>query len=451
MVEWGLTRAVCFALLQANTEAHLGMTDGKTRLIVFSDDWGRHPSSSQHLVGRLLAEMPTVWVNTIGTRFPKLSVGDFLKVFTKVASWFMPRDHGTQLPDNLTVISPKMYPGFRKPWQRKFNANRMAKAVNAALGVRDPQGECRIAVTTLPITADLVGRIDVDRWVYYCVDDFAVWPGLDSQVMREMEGELLGKVDAIAAVSEHLIEQIEASGAATKPQLLTHGIDLGHWSAHLAEALQTGAAGAIERGGTLPQWWPSGCGPILLFWGLIDPRLDTEWCRAVAGQDLGHGECMLVLVGPEQNADPALRQLPGVVMPGAAAYELLPTLAAEADVLVMPYRDEAVTRAMQPLKFKEYLATGRPVVSRRLPATEPWQDAADLAQTAEGFADAVRQRLTLGMSMEQAIARKRLAGESWQNKAEQFKRVLLGEDDSEGSDERDRRSRPESGEGGSMA
>ena len=35
-----------------------------------------------------------------------------------------------------------------------------------------------------------VGRLPVDRWVYYCVDDFSVWPGLDADVMRTMEQEL---------------------------------------------------------------------------------------------------------------------------------------------------------------------------------------------------------------------------------------------------------------------
>ena len=37
-------------------------------LLVFSDDWGRHPSSCQHLVRNLLDRYPVVSVNTIGTR-----------------------------------------------------------------------------------------------------------------------------------------------------------------------------------------------------------------------------------------------------------------------------------------------------------------------------------------------------------------------------------------------
>lgn len=92
-------------------------------------------------------------------------------------------------------------------------------------------------------------------------------------------------------------------------------------------------------------------------------------------------------------------------------------LAGEAAVLVMPYADLPVTRAMQPLKLKEYLATGKPVVVRDLPATCPWADCLDLVSTPESFVDAVRLRLNQGVSEEQDQARCRLSTESWQGKA----------------------------------
>ena len=45
-----------------------------------------------------------------------------------------------------------------------------------------------VAVTTLPIVADLIGRACRSRsWVYYCVDDFAEWPGLDGPALRRLE------------------------------------------------------------------------------------------------------------------------------------------------------------------------------------------------------------------------------------------------------------------------
>ena len=43
-------------------------------LLVFSDDWGRHPSSCQHLVRHLLPRRRVTWVNTIGMRPPRLDL-----------------------------------------------------------------------------------------------------------------------------------------------------------------------------------------------------------------------------------------------------------------------------------------------------------------------------------------------------------------------------------------
>jgi glycosyltransferase involved in cell wall biosynthesis len=105
---------------------------------------------------------------------------------------------------------------------------------------------------------------------------------------------------------------------------------------------------------------------------------------------------------------------------GQVPFERLPRLAREAGALVMPYADLPVTRAMQPLKLKEYLATGKPVVVRRLPATRDWADCLDLVDTPEAFSEAVRRRLARGLPEEQARARARLAGETWGAKARAF-------------------------------
>ena len=65
-------------------------TERPAQLIVFSDDWGRHPSSCQHLVRQLLfqnrlcchggcadcRDYSVLWVNTIGTRRPGLNLAD---------------------------------------------------------------------------------------------------------------------------------------------------------------------------------------------------------------------------------------------------------------------------------------------------------------------------------------------------------------------------------------
>src|SRR5438477_615688 len=82
--------------------------------------------------------------------------------------------------------------------------------------------------------------------------------------------------------------------------------------------------------------------------------------------------------------------------------------ARSAAVLVMPFVRSAATCASQPLKLKEYLATGRPVVACDLPSTRAWQDALDVAASPEEFAAAVVARLRTGLPESQRLARLRL-------------------------------------------
>jgi glycosyltransferase involved in cell wall biosynthesis len=257
-----------------------------------------------------------------------------------------------------------------------------------------------VAVTKTVVVADLVGRLPVWRWVYYCVDDYAQWPGLDHGTLRRMEADLATRVDVSIAVSETLRDHLRNLGA-PPPHLLTHGIDPGHWSS----------------GGLLPKVLDGLPKPLVVFWGLIDRRLDVTWLTRL-GRELTEGT--IVLIGPESNPDPALARVPRLVRRPAATYDQLPAVARSAAVLIMPYADLPVSRAMQPLKLKEYLATGKPVVAADLPATREWADCQDLVRTADGFSQAVRHRIAEGTPSEQVTARQRLVGEEWSLKAAQF-------------------------------
>lgn len=377
------------------------MADTSTELIIFSDDWGRHPSSCQHLVKELIHDTSALWVNTIGMRLPRITPGDLKKITGKLKQWIQPKPDSAPLPKNLRVINPLMYPGFRNGLQRRINARLLSKQINRHLNTQTSKQ--RIAITTIPVVADLVGKLNVDRWVYYCVDDFSVWPGLDSTVMLAMEEQLVSQVDRVIAVSDNLVKRL---GQWT-PQidLLTHGIELDHWQ---SKTIQTPPAWAQRHNYEM----------IFLFWGLIDPRLDTQWCLKLAA----YGK--LVLVGPVQSIDPKLAEHPNIVLPGSCAYANLPSLAQHADVLVMPYADLPVTRAMQPLKFKEYLATGKPIVARNLPGIMDWQDCADLVADNESFITRTVQRSVGGLPTSQHEARNRLQDETWQCKAQQLMRHL---------------------------
>jgi glycosyltransferase involved in cell wall biosynthesis len=376
---------------------------GLAPLLVFADDWGRHPSSCQHLVRHLLGRREVTWVNTIGTRAPGLSLATLRRGIEKIASWLRPSAVACPTPANLRVFNPKMWPWISRKLDRQLNRELLLRQL-APLIRSLP--ELPVAVTTLPIVSDLIGLLPVQRWVYYCVDDFGEWPGLAQAALRHMEERLIRRSDTLIAVSETLQEKLARKGR--RAQLLTHGVEPDYWNVQ-------GAAWRVAPLEGLPR-------PLVVFWGVIDRRMDVGFVRQLAAE-LGSGS--LVLVGPEADPDPALASIAGVVRIPAMPFEHLPHLAAAASVLVMPYADLPVTRAMQPLKLKEYLATGRPVVVRDLPAIRSWSDCMDVAATPRDFARLVRLRLDQDLPANQRAARSRLAGETWAEKARLFETWAL--------------------------
>ena len=289
-----------------------------------------------------------------------------------------------------------MWPWFSHSWDRALNRRLLMKQL------RKTTTELPVVITTLPLMADLIGELPAAKWIYYCVDDFSVWPGLDGATLRRMEERLVAKADRIVAVSDTLQQRLKTMGR--DADLLTHGVDLAFWQA--TDPPRPALAGGRDEGiAALPK-------PLIVFWGVIDRRMDTQFVRQLAAAKLG----TILLLGPQNDPDPDLLALPVTVAP-PLPLAWLPALRRRSAVLVMPYADLPVTRAMQPLKLKEYLATGLPVVVRDLPANRDWADCLDLVDSPTAFVAAVQRRLADGVPESQRLARQRLAAQSWTEKA----------------------------------
>lgn len=382
-------------------------------LLVFSDDWGRHPSSCQHLMRHLLTRYPVTWVNTIGMRTPKLNRATVSRVIEKLKHWTRTQEDDVVLPRGLQAISPQMWPWFTRSFDRRINRRTLSRGLRDAIA-KMPQPV--VAVSTIPVTADLIGELDVARWLYYCVDDFSVWPGLDGDTMKQMDLDQISRVDELIAVSRTLQDYIAGQGR--QSTLLTHGIDLAHWKSGDGE--RENSVDEFAQAEPVAHEWNAG-GPRIVFWGVVDRRMDSSFVLRLADAT---SDGMIDLIGPADNPDPALAAHPRITLKPPVSYDAIPGIAAAADVLVMPYIDAAVTRAMQPLKLKEYLATGKAVVVRRLPSTESWADCLDVVETADEFAAAVLKRIEIGIDDAQVAARERLVDETWAAKSEAFDVVL---------------------------
>lgn len=369
-----------------------------TDFIVFSDDWGRHPFSCQHIMKHFLPGNRLLWVNTIGMRTPRLSLYDIKRSFEKVASWIRPNASASPepLPHNLRILSPVMIPYNTISAVRFFNRESVVRSVQKAM--RDWGFTKPVLLTTQPLASDYVGRFGERLVVYYCVDDFTVWPGMNQpELVRGMEDSLLARSDLVTAVSDSLCAS--RSNGRTPTRLLTHGVDVEHFRQ---------AAQPLPR----PEALRGLGGPIIGFFGLIDSHFDRELTAALLDARPGW---QIVCIGTRRIDLGELEKRPNFHWLPPVPYAELPSYAAAFDVAVIPYKVNEHTQTASPLKLREYIATGKPVVTTPMADVFRFQNHIAIAGTDREFIAAIEKALAsppVPEAQEQA-----LAGESWKDKA----------------------------------
>ncbi|GBD34995.1 Putative teichuronic acid biosynthesis glycosyltransferase TuaH [bacterium HR36] len=365
--------------------------------LFFADDWGRHPSSAQYLAREFAKFYPVAWVNTIGMRCPRMDGYTLRRGMEKVIQWLRPARF-VRKPNDVHVLNPVQIPDWRSPYSRRINCGLIARDLTKYLHERKRRV---IGISTLPLPWEWQHNLAVDAWVYYCVDNFAEWPGLDGSLLRADEEHFIRLARLIVAVSEVLCQHISSMGRAS--YLLPHGIDLECWT--------NGQILGKKVNYDIPH-------PCVMWWGLIDERIDWDWIN-YASRALP--DFHFIFVGRMLYVPPAILRTKNVHLMGHVDPCKLPALSRSADVLMMPYIDAPVTRAMQPLKMLEYLASGRPIVARRLPALEKWRGLVSLVADKYAFANAIEQARAQAASLEERTERLQyLRSHTWEAKAQQF-------------------------------
>ncbi len=365
--------------------------------VVLSDDWNGLPTSAIHLFRRLARRNRVFWFNTIG-RFPRLSRADAGKVLGIVAGWAGKRRPAPET--GVHVVNPVMVPWF-KPWVRRFNRLsllRKYRKLCARHGISDP-----ILVTTFPHAVDFLKAVPEGTKIYYCVDDFLDYPGVNHRDWAAMEAELLGAVDGLVVTSRDLARK----RVNDCPLLhLPHGVDFDHFTRPAGEPVA-----ALEG---LPR-------PILGFFGLIGPWVDLELIAFLSAQ---FPSVSFVLLG---RADVDLRPLanrPNVYPLGFVPYADLPAHARSFDVGLIPFVLNRLTRAVNPLKLLEYFALGLPVLSTRLPELEDVAGPLRLAETRDEFVQGLRAILESKPGRCAAAARAAARHNTWDERVERLSSFL---------------------------
>ncbi len=210
---------------------------------------------------------------------------------------------------------------------------------------------------------------------YDCVDEYSAFPGAWKGTTMKMEAELLRHVDAVFTSAQALYE----SKREKNPN--THFVpNVGDFD-HFNKAMTCESARAVKDIDK----------PIIGFVGSLNYKLDKALLRELF---LIKPEWSFVFLGPDRGFGiEAFAGLPNVHFMGLKPIEELPEYMAGFDVCMIPYKIDNYTTGVMPIKFFEYLATGKPVVTTPIPELARFSDLIETANEAEGFALAIENKL----------------------------------------------------------
>jgi glycosyltransferase involved in cell wall biosynthesis len=231
--------------------------------------------------------------------------------------------------------------------------------------------------------------------ILYYQDRYEAFSHVDAPYLRACLKELARGCDIAVVSAEELGADLRALGAT--PVFVPHGVDVARFAGDPPMPRDLAA---------LPR-------PLVGYVGLIDDYLDLELLVRLADR-LQEGT--LVLVGAA-NTNVSMLRHDRIKLLGARPYESIPAYISNFDCCVIPFQINPLTVAVNPIKLREYLAAGRPVVSTPLPEVSRYGDVATIASR-ENFVDAVTDLLNSSDSESARQARRRrVAGESWDHAA----------------------------------
>ncbi|MDY7009784.1 MAG: glycosyltransferase [Planctomycetota bacterium] len=376
------------------------MIEGRT-ILCFASGYEAPPTSKHHVMHLLAKKNTVLWVNYHASRTPTASSSDLLYIARKLGQVF----GGLTNPrKNLYVLTPLVVPLPASAWARRINRTLLVRQIKRTLG-RLRAGPLQIW-SFAPDVAYLLDEFAAERIVYYCVDDFASFTGYDSRQVLRDEADLCGRADLVVATSMALKETRQRFNPNTI--LVTHGVDYEHFAKALSDRLPV-----PEDIADIPH-------PILGFFGLLRDWVDLDLLAEVARR---RPDWHIVLLGDSTVDLSPYRKLPNVHFLGRKKYEELPAYCRQFDVGLIPFKINDLTRAVNPIKLREYIAAGLPVVSTPLPELGLCGPFVHAADTPDAFAEAIESALATGLD----ARRKRteaMAKETWPEKTETICRHL---------------------------
>jgi glycosyltransferase involved in cell wall biosynthesis len=221
-----------------------------------------------------------------------------------------------------------------------------------------------------------------------------------------MERNLLRKANQELVSSGPLYETKKLHNRRTA--MVTHGVDLEHFRK------------ACDPKVVVPVDIAKLGHPVIGFYGLVADWVDLKLMRFLA---LSRPSWSFVFIGKVDTDTSAVEGLENVHFLGRKPYSALPSYCAGIDVAILPFAINELTLASNPLKLREYLAAGLPVVTTDIPEARRLGEHVRIGTSYEQFLAHIETCLARGAGPQFSIS-DAVAGESWDSKVEEMSSLI---------------------------
>jgi len=376
----------------------------KDTVLYFGNEWGAdNRTSSHHIASRLMRDYNFVYIESPGLRSPQFTKHDVLRIFKKLAQIFKKK----RVIDTSTFVKTLYQIPFYSFPLVKF-INRMMIKSQVKKICRDYKISKPIIWCVLPHVADVLDSVENKCSVYYIVDEFEEMPGVNKLFISSMDKTLCEKSDVVFVTSEPLYEKKSYLGK--KLHINKHGVDYEHFNS------------AINKDLPVPKNISNLKSPIIGFFGLIEEWIDLELIRNLAAQ---HKEWTFLMIGRVAVDYSAFDDINNVHFIGSVNYEELPNYAQVFDVSLIPVVTNELIRNFNPLKLREYLAMGLPVVTAEFPELSDFKEYIYSSDSHAQFEKDIIKALKED-SVEKRLKRaESVADSSWENRYKNVRSIVL--------------------------
>ncbi|EAR53580.1 hypothetical glycosyltransferase [Photobacterium sp. SKA34] len=327
--------------------------DRDIEFIIFGEDWGRHPSSTQHLISVIAKLYPVYWINSIGLRQPQLQAKDIRRVIEKLMAFIrrsVIADTETSSTNLKKIIKPLVWPLARSKTMKYINKRLLATQL--------PQKrQYRVLWIALPSAIEYIELCQADLIIYYCGDDFSALTGVDHAKAIQAEQTLSIQADLIYVANRQLMARFPKH----KTHYLPHGVDI-----HLFQSKQE-CPPAIGREKI-----------NIGFYGSLNNWLDYELLQQLA---LARPQIQFYLLGNKDCPQVQQLQNENIHLLPAIPHHQLASYLQHWHAAILPFINNQQIKMCNPLKLREYLAAGCPVISSDFKAAEEYSPLVSIATT----------------------------------------------------------------------